>query len=119
MPTWPSTLPQSPQISGYSEQPQSQVLRSQMDAGPAKSRRRFTAAATDVPVQYLLSQAQVATFQDWFENDLAGGALPFDWPPGRTRAAVSAQIVGDPPYTLEPMGSGQWWRLAMQLEVQP
>lgn len=118
MPAWPSTLPQLPLVAGYSEQVQSQVLRSTMDAGPAKSRRRFTAASRTIPVRYLLTEEQTHFFEDWFEIDLAGGSLPFDWVPGRQRSAVSAVIVGDPPYTLTPAG-GEWWQLAFSVEVQP
>lgn len=120
MPTWPQILPQSPDVSGYSEKPQSQVARSEMDAGPSKSRRRFTAAARAVPVTYsLLTRAQIDAFENFFDNDIAAGALPFDWPQPRTEAMVSVVISGNPPYEITPQGSGVYWRLTMTLEIQP
>lgn len=116
MPTWPAELPQSPQVAGYSESPQSQVLRTQMDAGPAKTRRRFTAATRTIPVRYQLTAEQVAVFEAWFENVIAGGALPFDWP--YRAGVVTALVAGEPPYRLTPV-AGPWWQLDMQLELQP
>lgn len=120
MPTWPADLPQKPLIDGYSESPQSQVLRSSMDAGPPKTRRRFTAATRAIPVNFTLSNAQLATFESFFEADIQGGSLPFDMPHPRTGATVSMLVAGDPPYQLTPVGSGnEYWRLSMKLEVQP
>lgn len=120
MPTWPSTLPQLPLADGYSESPQSQVLRSSMDAGPPKTRRRFTAATRSIPMSVTLSNAQVVIFETWFDADIQGGSLPFDMAQPRTGAVVSMLIAGEPPYQLTPIGTGsEYWRLTMQLEVQP
>tara|TARA_B100000700_G_scaffold189815_1_gene209166 strand:- start:36821 stop:37183 length:363 start_codon:yes stop_codon:yes gene_type:complete len=120
MPTWPPNLPDRPDASGYSEKPTSQVVRSSMEAGPAKVRRRFTAAPTDMTLRYdLLSREGVDTFEAFFNNDLAGGALAFDFPHPRHGTAVSVRIVGDPPYELTPRGSGRFWTLALKVEVLP
>lgn len=114
MATWPASLPQTPQLSGYSETPQSQTLRSSMDAGPAKVRRRFTAASRDIPVQYILSTTQRETFENWFDADIAAGALAFDWP--HDGATVEARIRDG--YSLTPLGRGRW-QLSMDIEVLP
>ncbi|MDN3525631.1 hypothetical protein QWY79_10180 [Halomonas sabkhae] len=120
MPTWPATLPDCPDSPGYSEQPQSQVTRSQPEVGPAKTRRRSTAAPRTIPVTYgLITREQADTFEAFFENDIGAGALPFDWPQPRLGTTVSALIVGDPPYELTPVGNGKKWRLTMTLEIQP
>lgn len=119
MPTWPETLPSCPLASGYSEAPKSQVLRSSMDAGPPKSRRRFTAALRTVSVQLVMSKVQLAEFEAWFDADIQGGALPFNWTQPRTDEVVSVVIVGDPPYQIAPLGNSHHWTLSMQLEIQP
>lgn len=116
MPSWPSQLPQRPIADGYNESLQSQVIRTQMDAGPAKSRRRFTAAARMVTARYVLTTSQVAAFEAWFVSDIGAGALAFDWP--HRSGTISARITGDPPYRLSPLG-GELWRLDMTLEVLP
>ncbi|MBW5802052.1 hypothetical protein [Halomonas elongata] len=120
MPTWPVTLPDCPDSPGYSEQPQSQVLRSEMAVGPAKTRRRSTAAPLTIPVVYgLITRAQAETFEAFFVNDIGAGSLPFDWVHPRLGTTVSVLIVGDPPYELTPVGNGTFWDLSMTLEIQP
>ena len=119
-PVWPASLPQKVLVDGYSEEPQSQVIRTEMDAGPKKTRRRFTAATRSIPVSMNLDLTQLDTFETFFDSDLQGGSLVFDMPHPRTGATVVMQIVGDPPYRLTPIGGGnEYWRLAMSLEQQP
>lgn len=115
--TWPSTLPQQPLIKDYTEEPQSQVIRTGMDAGPKKTRRRFTAAPVDVPpLQYIMTPEQKIIFESWFNNDIQGGSLPFDWPRPRSGTA-SVMIVGEPPYRFQTFGRN--WMLTVSLEIQP
>lgn len=119
MAAWPVTLPQCALASGYEESPQSQVLRSQMDAGPAKTRRRFTAGTTDVAFAVNLTPDQVETFETFYDSDIAAGSLPFDIEHPRKKTTVSVRMKGDQPYTLAPVGSGALYRLTMTLEVLP
>ncbi|QLH37711.1 MAG: hypothetical protein HWD60_00095 [Defluviicoccus sp.] len=42
---WPSSLPQKPLVDGFSETAPNLVVRSPMDVGPAKVRRRATAGS--------------------------------------------------------------------------
>lgn len=118
MAVWPASLPQCTMAPSYSEAPQSQVHRSQMDAGPAKVRRRFTAGTTDIGWANLLDSTQVDTFLAFFEGDIAAGAMPFDMPHPRTGQMVSVMIKGSPPYELSSEG-GAYYRLSLSLEVQP
>lgn len=118
MPTWPASLPQKPLVDSYSEEPKSRILRSEMDAGPPKTRQRFTAGVTNIPVAMTLSIAQLDTFETWFNADIQGGSLQFDMPHPRKDEVVAMMIV--PPYQLTPIGAGsEYWRLSMALEVQP
>jgi hypothetical protein len=76
---WPGILPQQLLISGYGEQFADQVLRTQMDAGPAKARRRFTAAPRPISGEIVVTPAQLVFFRAWYYNVLMGGALRFGW----------------------------------------
>lgn len=117
MPTWPASLPQHPLIQRYEESPDSAVLRTEMDTGPAKTRLRSTATTTNLPnIQYPLTDAQKQAFEAWFRDDIARGALPFDWPRPRG-GTVSVLLVGKQPYTLQTLGSR--WLLTINLEIQP
>lgn len=96
-----------------------QVVRSEMSAGPAKTRRRFTAGTTDIGFVVNLTPDQIATFEAFFDNEIAAGSLPFDIEHPRTKQAVSVLLKGDKPYELKPLGGGALHRLTMTLEVQP
>lgn len=75
-PTWPTSLPQSPLLEGFSSIPQDTVVRSKMD-GYVKQRTRFTAAVIEVEESYLLSVAQYETFKDFHKNTLKNGGREF------------------------------------------
>jgi hypothetical protein len=118
MPAWPNTVPYSPVMASYQEQKQSQVLRSDMDTGAAKTRRRFTAAVVTVQVEWLWTETQFATFEAFFETDLEGGALPFDGVHPRTGAAAKIRFVD--PYTPQYSGYPQTpWKVLAKLEILP
>jgi len=76
---WPASLPQSYLLLGGSETAPNLILRTQMDAGPAKTRKRFTAGVRQMRVQWLMSRSQKDTFDAFYRVTLGGGALPFDY----------------------------------------
>jgi hypothetical protein len=85
---WPEVLPQYLQVSGFSEQLADQLIRTQMDAGPAKARRRFTAAPRPLTGDIIVTAAQLAFFRTWYASVIMGGSLRFGWvEPGGTPLA--------------------------------
>lgn len=80
MPTWPSGLSFIASPNGFRRTgPIANVIRTPMDAGPVKTRRRFTAAPREISGETdLLTDAQVATFETFFTDDLEDGALSFE-----------------------------------------
>lgn len=117
-PEWPSSLP-NPMLEGISYAPQSNVIRTQMDAGIAKTRRRFTAVPEDVAFSLFLTAAQVQTLQDFVAVTLAD-VLPFDWIEFRKPVAdwttlVTYRFKSRPRFT--PMGSGLTWKADIELEL--
>lgn len=81
--SWPSTLP-LPTIEGYGVHPGEAILRTEMEAGPARQRRRFTQVPSRISVRWILRRDQFALFEawyrwhakeggEWFEIDLLGG----------------------------------------------
>lgn len=91
--TWPSTLPQAPLLSGFRETPPDNLLRTEMDVGPAKTRRRTTSSPRPVEWPCLMSLAQVNTFEAFYKNTIRGGALRFNITHPRTGASVEARIT--------------------------
>lgn len=115
MPAWPASLPQAPLL-GHSEAAPDVLLRTNMDAGPAKVRRRFTAGVRAVIVPLLLDDAQVTTLDEFFTTTLAGGALRFDHVLPRTGAVVQYRFTAPPEYELIAPSK---WRATLKLEVLP
>ena len=116
MATWPVTLPEIPLIAGASETAPDVVIRTQMDAGPAKIRRRFTAGVRKHQMKMILTTAQVAILDDFFVSTLSGGAVAFDWENPRTNVAAEFRFTGPPQYT--PV-SGSYYDVGFELEELP
>ena len=115
--TWPASLPQESLVEGFSEQAPNTLIRSQMEAGPAKVRRRFTSGPRNFDCQLYLSPAQVDALDAFYVSTLAGGALSFDWKHPRTQAAVTFRFVEPPNY--KPVKRGAAWQAFLKLEVLP
>jgi hypothetical protein len=64
--TWPDTLP-LPTVEGYAVSPQEAVLRTEMESGPARQRRRFRQTPTRITVRWLLGEYHFALFEAWYK----------------------------------------------------
>ena len=116
MAAWPAALPQLSLLEGALEAPQDATIRSEMDVGPAKRRRRYTWSPRRFSVPLILTVAQVATLETFYVTTLGGGVDAFDWLHPRTAAAVSFAFVGR--YQLLPIGAG-YYQVMLELELQP
>ena len=104
-----------PVVDGITYTSQENVIRSQMDAGIAKTRRRFTSVPEDVSFVLLLDRAQVQTLQDFAAITLKD-VLPFDWREFRKpdTTTVVYRFKSRPSFT--PIYSGLW-RTTVELEL--
>ena len=122
MATFPSTLP-APMIGGYAVKPMDQVVRTSMEVGTARMRLRSTAKIDILSVEWLLTDAQMATFRTWYYQDAASGgaASGVSWfainlAVGQTGlTAVTARFMQT--FTAEAM-PGLLWRVRGELEVR-
>ncbi len=113
---WPLGLPQKLQASGYQESAPSTVVRTAMDTGPAKIRRRMTSAPRRIKGSVMLTAEQVAILDEFFLSTLSGGAVAFDWLHPRTGATASFRFVSPPAY--QNIG-GTTYSAALDLEILP
>jgi hypothetical protein len=116
MTTWPESLPAAPLLDGFSETPPDLTLRTQMEQGPAKTRRRTTAGVTQMTAAYFLTRAQVETLLDFYTADLSGGSLSFAFVHPRTGDNVNVRFRQPP--ALTPL-NGIYCRVKLSLEVLP
>ena len=117
MPSWPSDLPQKPLVQGFSETAPTLAVRSPMDVGPAKVRRRATAGVTQLKCAFRLSAAQRASLLTFWETPLAGGALSYSWTHPISGAAITCRIVEPPGFT--PAAGGVSWVATVTVEILP
>ena len=111
MATWPVTLPQIPLRAGQAEQERDNVLRSAMGYGPAKLRRRTTVRMSDVIDPFILSSAQKATLETFYDDN---AAIPWDWDDGNGLRSFRFKA---PPAFREL--SCDVWAANIQIEVMP
>lgn len=112
MNTWPLTLPPTFDQDSFNEQDQDTVIRTQMEAGPAKVRNRFTAGVVNLQGSMLMTKDQTQILDDFYKTNKA---LAFTFTHPRTGVAVSVRFTAPPtkiPYQ-------QQWRAGIQFEVLP
>jgi len=112
---WPTTLPQEPLVEGFSGTPQNTLIRTSMDAGPEKVRRRFTAASEYYTVSWIMTDAQFTTFRGFFNDTIAGGSEEFEMKHPITGETALVRFRG--PYQF--VSTGAHWRISAVIEVLP
>lgn len=114
--TWPATLP-LPTAQGYGIRPSEAILRTEMEAGPARQRKRFTQTPTRIAVRWVMRREQFAVFEawyrwrakeggEWFLIDLLGG-IGLTAHEARFTRQFDAKLVG-----------GVLWEIASELEIR-
>lgn len=119
MAAYPSTLP-GPITTGYQLNPVEQVVRTEMEGGYTRSRRRTTARIDSFQLAFIYDKAQMAIFRGWFNDadGANGGAAWFDF---------SLDTGGGEELTVEARFNGIWqsskmsndyWKVTATLEVR-
>lgn len=117
MPVWPAELPQKVLQDGYSEILPDPSIRTSMEQGPPKVRRRSTGVVRKFGVALpLMTGEQTDIFENFFENECSFGSIAFDWVHPRKGTAASCRIIGGS-VSIAPMGAN--FRVSFELEVLP
>lgn len=117
MATWPSTLPRSFEGGGdYQEIPEMTVIRTTMDTGITKIRRRQTRGESKVNGAMLMTTAQVASFVTFFQETVKGGSIAFSGTLGRL-GIIQTYIFAEEP-NIRHLG-GDIYQIDMRLTVLP
>ena len=115
---WPTTLPQVPQ-KGYTETGGVLVVRTPMDSGPAKMRKKGNKPQM-LNVSFLMTDEQVITLENFVKNVIKG-TVRFGFPHPRLGVETEVRIVpqgeGDH-YTLT-YAAPKFYTVQLQLEVLP
>ena len=114
--SWPENLP-LPSIEGYGVHPGEAILRTEMEAGPARQRRRFTQVPSRISARWSFRRDQFALFEawyrwrakeggEWFEIDLLGG-IGMSVHEERFARQFNASVV-----------RGNRWQVTSELEIR-
>ena len=104
--TWPVSLPQVMRLDGLSGKKKSNVIRTTMDAGPAKARRRYSVTTKTFEGSVILNGTQRAILESWHDNTLGNGALRFTMKDPQTLKVCEFRFTDD--YTEDQSGDGLW-----------
>lgn len=113
---WPAALPPLTELDGYTETPPDLALRSSVEAGPPKTRPRWSAGPARISGRLLLTAAQAEALVAWFSASTLTGALPFEAAHPRTGLAARLRFTRAPELAHLAEGGGLW-RAQIELEV--
>lgn len=119
---WPVSLPQEPLAPGFTRRPDpSGRIASQMDVGPSKVRRRRALRTKPFDVTYPIPRDDFGDFEEFFEDTIEGGTLPFDWPDPLTEETVRVRFrPGETePYSAALEQGGKFYLVTLKLEELP
>lgn len=116
---WPSSLPnfEAPSLSVDSG---SVLIRSKMDSGYDKTRKRYTGSKTSYSGEIILDNDELAVFEDFFDNTIDYGNLSFNFPsPVYIGYPVEVKFKFDgesPLYTVNPLSGDIEWSVNFTIE---
>ena len=113
--SWPAALYGLILKEGFQEAPPDNVLRTEMDVGPAKLRRRSTAAVRKFSVQMFFTTTLVATFDTFYVTTSKHGSLAFSYRAPRTETVADHRFASVPTYIKRDQG----YVVSFQLELMP
>lgn len=114
---WSPLLPAFTVADTYEEGFGKTTLFSQMDTGPQKRRRRFTAAPKPLTIEKVFTGAELDIFIDFFETDLNGGATEFTFTHPRKGTTVTVAFTKEPD-PAKRVGIDTY-SVTLELEIQP
>lgn len=111
--TFPPGLDDCFLVSGFTQQNKPVLIRSEVDVGLPKVRRRYTRPFQLVTGSIKADKNQVNTFNTFFDTTLQGGLLWFEFNDPFTGSLASYRFI-DPP-VITPI-TEKWFLISMNLE---
>jgi len=109
---WPDGLPSDFLAEGLTIKPQSNVIRTKMDAGPNKARRRYTARTVLFSGKQRFDDDELETFKQFYQTVLADGVLRFYFKDPNSNELAEYRFSED--YSVVEIGG--LWEVTLPLE---
>ena len=113
MATWPVSLPQEFEQSGFRSEVPDQLVRSDGGGMPQRRRRARRDTARPIRGQMLMTTEQWLALRNFYDDDLGHGALAIDFP-NPDDSSVTIQVVFESPPEMAPIG-GDLHRISLSL----
>lgn len=116
----PTFVMPSPMFSGYGLETGDSTLRTDMESGSARVRRRSRHPDDMLTLKYLFTTEQMAGFRDFWESEWLSGTAWVQIPvsDGRTAGVVSKECRPKPAkFKAEPV-SAALWSVSLSVEVR-
>lgn len=110
---WPASLQQKLSTTGFTLSFGDSTLRSEMDIGPAKLRRRSSREIDGLTCSILIDFDEYQDFENFIKITTNGGVTPFEFLNPMTGVNTLYRFVGKPSIT--PLG-GRVFSVSMQWE---
>lgn len=119
MATFPSSLFPLIDADNYASAEGYPVIRTEMDTGPPKRRRRFTAAVRRRRLSMLCDETERETFRTFYRVDCFQGAGTFQMqdPEFAATKIITFGFASAP--TIDAVEQGLYWRITLDLEEMP
>ncbi len=114
-PSWPVSLP-SPNLSGYGVDPAAAFIRTDMESGPARQRRRFSQVPEQVTASFRFTNSEMTTFRNFWKTNLFDGNASFTLNLDLGAGVVNYIVRFISPYR-SARQSGMVWDVAVKVEV--
>ena len=101
--SWPSQLQSVLNRDSFSISIGDTVIRSDMEVGPQKFRRRFTKGVDVFSATIWLSRSEYTILYNFYNTTLNGGTLPFTFPHPITEVATDFRFKAPP--KISPVGA--------------
>ena len=121
MDTYPATLPQRLSCDASVQDDESRASTN-MDAGPASVRNRFTAITQTAKGSMVLTGAQLVIFNTFFRTTIKHGSLSFSWIHPQTEDEVTIRFKSKPEWKCiksAPTPNDRLWQASFELEIEP
>jgi len=113
---WPSGLQDIVNEEGFGYTLGDTLVRSDMDVGPAKVRRRYTKGVENLTTTINLTTSEYTTFKNFYDTTLNGGVTPFLFDHPITGVQEEFRFVNPP--KIDSIGGGNF-RVSMEWEKLP
>ena len=97
--TWPASLPTDIITDGFNQQAKPTAIRTQMEAGLDKIRRRYTTEIINSSVSMVITFAQYSTLETFFNTTLKGGVLSFNFTDPADSTEYEYRFLEPPSYS--------------------